>query len=97
MSKAGPWLNSKWAGLKTCPICRANSWNLPTTLVELRQFYGGDLVLGADSSLQPIFPLVCLNCGHTLLFNAIVMGLVAKAEAVFPQAPNAPQEAPKNG
>ena len=73
--KVVAWLNRQWQGSKVCPICKNNNWSIGEKPVELRVFHGkGDLVLGG-----PIYPLVsitCKVCGHTLLFNAIVAGLL---------------------
>ena len=68
------WLNTRWKGHKQCPICHSNDWNLSPKPVEIREFSGGGLHVGG-----PVYPLVnitCNVCGYTLLFNAIIAGLV---------------------
>ncbi len=72
--KAIKWLNEKWKGDKLCPVCKTNSWDLPEILGEVRQFQGGGLVVGGP--VFPVFPLTCKTCGHTLFFNALVMGII---------------------
>lgn len=72
------WLNRHWTGNKVCPICGNNNWSVPEELVEVRPFSGGTLVLGGR--LFPHAIIICKVCGHTLLFNAMVAGLV-KPEA----------------
>jgi hypothetical protein len=70
-------LSEKWKG-RSCSMCDARNWNLSDKLFELREFQGGELVLGTG----PIIPLVvvtCNNCGNTVLVNAI------KAGAIEPQ------------
>lgn len=66
------WINEKWKGKKLCPICQDNNWFIgdhfvmPVTLTENIVTLGG-----------PSYPQVminCLNCGHTLLFNSVIMG-----------------------
>jgi hypothetical protein len=66
------FLNSKWRGGKTCPVCGTNTWNIESQLAELRFLSVGAFVIGA-----PVIPLVvvtCNNCGNTVLINAIKAG-----------------------
>lgn len=73
--RAIAWVNEKWAApVKTCPVCLANQWQVGD-VSELRRFEGGGLVVGGGNIL-PTFPLVCLNCGYTMLFNAVVSGVL---------------------
>ncbi|PWK98196.1 hypothetical protein [Hallerella porci] len=67
-------MNAQWQD-KTCPICRAKNWQIEEGAYELREFQGGNLVLG-NGSIIPVVPIMCRNCGYTILFNAIVNGLV---------------------
>ena len=68
MEKTLEWLNDKWIGKKICFICKENNWNLHSDITEIRNYYGGSMVLGGK--VIPIIVLTCLNCGNTLLFNA---------------------------
>jgi hypothetical protein len=72
------WLNSKWYGMKKCPVCDNNSWNISDRVFEMREFYGGSMVLGGI--LQPVIPVTCANCGNTLYFNAIQAKIVKQKE-----------------
>ena len=76
--KAIAWLNELWPGNRLCPICTNNSWSVSDDLVEIRPYKGGTLVVGG--SLYPLMIVTCNTCGHTLLFNAVVAGLVQGAE-----------------
>lgn len=67
------WLNDRWQGQKTCPVCSNNKWQLGG-LVELRPYTGGGLVIGGG--VFPTLQVICENCGNTLLFNALVAGLL---------------------
>ncbi len=71
--RAMEWLNERWQGQKTCPVCRNNKWQLGG-LVELRPYTGGSLVIGGG--VFPVLQVICENCGNTLLFNALVAGLL---------------------
>jgi hypothetical protein len=68
------WLNAKWKAPRTCPICGDNNWNASDRIFEMREFQGGAMVIGG--LLQPVVPVSCVNCSHTLYFNAIQIGIV---------------------
>ena len=72
------WLNKHWHGNRLCPVCGHNSWTVSDELVEIRPFKGGAMVLGG--ALFPLMVVTCTTCGHTLLFNAVVVGLVQGQE-----------------
>ncbi len=71
------WLDEKWTrDDKNCPVCEHNSWSVQGAF-ELRGFHGGSLVAGGD--LQPVVPVICTNCGYTMLFNGVLTGVVESA------------------
>ncbi len=72
--KAIQHLNSKWIN-KTCPVCQGNTWDVHPELYEMRQFNGGDMVLGGP--LIPLLVVECTNCGNTISINAIRAGVVS--------------------
>lgn len=72
------WLNEKWVQAKTCPICTSNQWSVSEEPLELRPFKRGGLVIGGP--VYPLYSLTCRVCGNTLLFNAVVAGVVTKQE-----------------
>lgn len=83
-NKVIEWLSQKWKSPTTCPICKSNNWNVSQRLIEVREFHGGSLVLGG-----PVYPLVsvtCTVCGHTLLFNAVVAGLLPMEKTTKPES-----------
>lgn len=59
-----------------CPLCNARAWNVPDVLYELREYNSGGLVVGGDMGIMPVVPLVCNNCGNTVLINAVKIGLI---------------------
>ena len=61
-----------------CNVCQGKEWILNDTIFELREFQGGNLVIGGKSSVFPVIAVVCKNCGNTLFFNAIQLGLIKK-------------------
>jgi len=66
-------LAKQWQG-KTCPMCGKGPWHVQNSAFELREFSGGDLLVGGP--VIPVVPIVCASCGNTVLVNAIIAGLV---------------------
>ena len=69
-------LNDKW-GNTPCPMCKANSWTINDTIYELREFHGGNVVLGSGP-IYPVIPINCNNCGNSIFINALVSGAIEK-------------------
>lgn len=76
--RAIKWLEEHWKGTRVCPVCGHTSWSISDDIIEIRPFRGGSLVVGG--SLYPFIVVTCTTCGHTLLFNAKVAGLVEGQE-----------------
>lgn len=72
--KAASWIQSIWKR-QVCPICEGRSWNVED-IFEIRQFEGGNLVIGGNSSLIPLVPITCDKCGYTFFLNAIKAGII---------------------
>jgi hypothetical protein len=72
-SKAIEHLRTKWAG-RPCPMCGVNNWSVQDSTYQLLEFNQGTLVVGGP--VIPIVPVVCNNCGNTILVNAIIAGLL---------------------
>jgi len=70
-------LKEKWRG-RTCPMCNTANWNVSDRVFELREFQGGNLVIGG--SLVPVVPVTCANCGNTILVNAFVSGAIERPQ-----------------
>lgn len=68
--QARAWLAEQALDVE-CSVCRVNAWVLGD-LVELDVARSADFMAGAH---YPVIPLICRNCGHTLFFNAVMMGL----------------------
>lgn len=66
-------LKTKWAG-RNCPLCNKGNWNVSDKVYELREFHGGNLIIGG-TPIVPVLPVTCDNCGNTILVNSIVAGL----------------------
>ena len=77
--KALEWLNSRWGGPKHCPVCKANEWGFGERIIAALPYIHGGVSLGGHT--HPLVVLNCNNCGHTLFFNAITMGLFPTSES----------------
>ena len=64
---------AKWAG-RSCPMCGIGRWNVQDSTYQLLEFNQGSLVFGGP--VIPVIPVVCNNCGNTLLVNAIIAGVI---------------------
>jgi hypothetical protein len=67
------FLNSKW-GNRSCPMCNKGPWSVQDRVFQLNEFHQGNLVVGGP--LIPVIPVSCGNCGHTVLVNAIIAGVL---------------------
>ncbi len=66
-------LKAKWSG-RPCPMCGVGNWNVQDSTYQLLEFNEGGLVIGGP--VIPVIPIVCSNCGNTLLVNAITAGIL---------------------
>jgi len=67
------FLNSKWDN-RSCPMCNKGPWSVQDRVFQLNEFHQGNLVVGGP--LIPVIPVSCGNCGHTVLVNAIIAGVL---------------------
>ena len=73
------FLNEKWQG-RPCPLCGSRKWSVQDSAYELREFHGGNLVIGGGPII-PLIPVTCENCGYTALINAIKAGVVSPGQS----------------
>lgn len=67
LTKIENWLQDTGIN-RECIFCNKNKWTVKDNLVWLWA--------PSNSGKVPEVLMVCLNCGNTLHFNAVVMGLV---------------------
>ena len=67
-------VSTVWKGNRECPICISRTTWVIGTLVEVREFNEGNHCAGA--AITPLVQVECNNCGYTVLFNAIALGVV---------------------
>ena len=60
--------------LETCPVCGNHTWQVQDNyvLIPVPQEAGGTTPGGSG---LPCIPILCSNCGNTLLLNLIILGL----------------------
>ena len=73
IDKAIAWIDEHWIGQKACPICENTGWFVGDVAGEMREMRPNNLISGPR---YPLIVISCSTCGYTLLFNAIVGGLV---------------------
>ena len=69
----------KWLGERAkpppCPFCGSGNWTLAEHTVNVPIYTPNTMMLGGPS--YPCVMLVSEPCGHSVLFNAVVMGVIA--------------------
>lgn len=68
-------LNEKWQNTG-CPMCGTRQWQVDTKIYELREYNQGTLVIGGQSSIFPVVPIVCTNCGNTIFVNPMITKVI---------------------
>jgi len=63
---------------KPCQVCGSDKWSVNDVIFELREFNNGALILDDKQHIFPVIAANCSNCGNTILFNAIQLGLLEK-------------------
>lgn len=69
-------LNAKWAA-KTCAHCNSNHWEIGGWTPVPIGTGPGEVVIGG--AVLPGVAMVCMNCGVTVIVNAMVAGLDRRA------------------
>ncbi len=78
---------------KVCPMCGQRNWNAEPKIFEIREFHGGNLVVGGDgSAIIPVIPITCVHCGNIQFLNAITSGLMEIIKQSQIQAQNQAQD-----
>jgi hypothetical protein len=74
-----------WTGDRPCPICsKSIAWEI-SGVYQIQQYNEGNHCPGAP--IAPMILVTCRTCGHTILFNAISLGVVDPATGKVKEAP----------
>ncbi|MDE2781264.1 MAG: hypothetical protein OXI91_16540 [Chloroflexota bacterium] len=76
LEKALRWIEENWVGQKECAICGNSGWFMGEVVGEMKQMNSKSKWIPNTGPSYPMIVLSCENCGYTLLFNAIVLGVV---------------------
>lgn len=80
-----------------CSVCNHQNWAIPSDFVSLpitRTW--GEFVIGGRTF--PLIPMLCANCGNTILLNAKILGFENLDELKFDepeQQASGPEQAEK--
>ena len=74
-------LGRLWPQPRRCAVCGEGQWSLSDRIFELREYHGGGLAVGGVPII-PVVSAVCMHCGNTLFFNAIILGVLAQGPEV---------------
>lgn len=61
-------------------MCGKGPWNAQARTFQLTEFHQGSFIVGGP--VIPIVPVTCENCGHTVLVNAIIAGVVLREQSL---------------
>lgn len=63
-------INRNWS-TKNCPMCGGNNWAISDDVMAMmRVGENNDIMLGGR--ITPVVPVICNECGNTVLINPIV-------------------------
>jgi hypothetical protein len=80
-------LKEKWQS-RPCPMCQKGPWSVGTNTFQLTEFHDGAVIIGSGP-LVPVIPVTCVNCGNTVLVNALLTGSIKNPTAPLSQlSPN---------
>jgi hypothetical protein len=72
-TKAIAWLKEKWKEPSNCPISKDNNWTIGDHVITPFVIGNGGAI--SANVAYPHVLLICKTCGHTILFNAVMMGI----------------------
>jgi len=67
------YLKENWKG-KPCLMCGGTDWKIQAAVFQLIPYGEENLFIGSPN--VPVVPVVCTQCGNTLLVSAKIAGLV---------------------
>lgn len=74
IEKAEQWVKEYWTQTQNCFVCGRDNWEIDNTLGAI-----GTVSYRGSVDFTPVFPMVivtCDNCGNTVFFNAVKIGLM---------------------
>lgn len=80
IDKINRHLDEKGSPPLICSICHQSKWEIADGVFVSRD--QAHIAKLGGGTVIPSIVVICLNCGNTLFFNAIVLGIVQKKEKV---------------
>ena len=63
-----------------CSLCGGMHFTVIDSIFEMREFQGGDLIIGGEASTLPLVILVCDTCGGLKTLSAVKLGILDTEE-----------------
>ena len=76
--KVEEWLKAKWKSPAKCPVSKDNNWIIGDHVVTPMNYAASGAIIGGR--VYPQVMLICGTCGHTMLFNAVIIGIFPPEE-----------------
>jgi hypothetical protein len=73
--KIRAWWTGRWNEPVTCPVCKTNDWGVGEHVVLLSRHANDAFRPGTPAYMM--ITVGCKTCAHTMLFNAVHIGIVA--------------------
>ncbi len=73
MQRIIEWLQTHWVGGQHCSICGHTDWLVNDRIFHLQEYLPE---FPQPPVSHPVVPVICRNCGHTVYFNAIHLGVL---------------------
>lgn len=74
INKIKTWLKEKWKQNSNCFVCGANDWQVPDDIIAALPYRENFLL--TEGTVYPHIMCICNNCGHTIFFNAKLIGIL---------------------
>lgn len=74
-TKLEQYLAEKWQPPRQCPVCGNRAWSVNDNIHFLSELRAPATALTRMSAI-PVIVAICTNCGNSLLFNAVSIGLI---------------------
>ena len=77
MKKVEDWLEHRWPSKNKCPLCTMETLRIEPHLTATPLSGHHELIM---TQAYPFVLVLCENCGHTIFFNAVTLGLAEGTE-----------------
>lgn len=74
-------ISDKW--IHGCPMCGGRHWSVDEKIIMTPIQLNADRSYKFDGKIVPIVPVMCVNCGNTVLINPLVVDAIDKLDDGF--------------